>query len=199
MDIVSIIGNPLSFELTPKYNFYVSFINTWAQMLQNYRTYITNYPEDDSLASIGASISQIGLNVKDTMFIVKAVDAPEISVDSEDIDIGTTKINSPKGLNVNGDLLIDFFPESKNLVKKLYYNWLILMFKKKDNTKRPRNLYEADIDIYIYDRINQQIEHKTCHGCSPRSLEKQRLDVLATDYLESIPITFNVNNGITIE
>ena len=198
LDPRTILSNVSLLELTPKYNFFVSFINTYGQLNANFARYSTNYPLDPSLSSVSANLVELGINLQNTMFSVKSVDIPEIIVNGRLIDIGTTKLYSITGADVGGDLLIEFHPESRNFAKKFYYTWLSTMISPVDNTKRPRNTYEADIDLYIYNRNFTPIEFRTYHGCVPINLEKQRYDVNETGYLESIALTFKVNNGATI-
>lgn len=192
--------NKLPFNLIPKYNFLVDFSDTISQLIINMGFYQQYYPNDAT--SIVNTVLKLGVlvdNIIDLMFVVKSIELPEIVIDSEELKIGTIPLTRIKGAQLNGDLVIEFRSDDLNMARKLYYTWIQILVDPKTNAGKPRLITEADITVFIYNRIGILVEKRIYHNCKPVSIDKLRYDVDETGFQDSIVMTFKCNNGMTIE
>lgn len=201
MIVKDVLKNVTKFDLIPKHNFFVDLFSVISEMQQTLTAGFINMTSDEAMEMgevFKEVISFIPL-VKDLIFEIKAVELPEIVVGDEEINIGPAKMSVIKNASINSDLIIEFYASTSNIAKKLYYLWLKLMFDFKTGTQKARDLYEYDMNIYLFDRINTMLEKRTYHGCSPRNIEKTRYDYNEMGYQEVIVMTFKVNNGVSID
>ncbi|MGE5863220.1 MAG: hypothetical protein ACM31H_05555 [Nitrososphaerales archaeon] len=171
------------FELIPKDKFEVSFAD-----LTNSLLFINNI-----------NLPQIFSDAPLLTSLVKSVELPIVTIKDDPVNIGSTVISNISSIDID-ELTILFYIDSKNIAEKMYYEWIGKMFDLKTNTKNPRLIYERNIFVDVYDRFgNSPIRKYTFYNCSPRNPgQKIRLDYEEEGYLEAIPITFNVNNGVKI-
>ena len=101
--------------------------------------------------------------------------------------------------NVTGititDMTIEFYRDTRSLAKQLFYNWLQLAVDLETGCKRPRNYYEKNIGVFIFDRKGEPVEKTTYFGCCPAEINPEKLDVNERNLMDENMLTIHVNNG----
>jgi hypothetical protein len=127
--------------------------------------------------------------------VVKSITPPELSVNYTEYNTGIIKTKGNVTNVAINDLVIEFYRDTKGLAKQLYYNWLQLAFDFQTGCKRPRNFYEKNIGIFIFDRNGEPVEKTTYYGCCPAEISPEKLDVNERNLMDENVLTIHVNNG----
>lgn len=197
------LKNIKNFELIPEWNFFVDFFPTISELYHNLVKYCQENPLDEKAYDIVVEITDnLWLDkVEELSFSVKAINDPEVTVVGMDVNLGGSMVNIADKLQLGNanTLTIDFYATTSNIAYKLYYLWISIMTDFEEDYKRPRGVYEVPIDIYIFNRQNQQITYKRYNDCSPRSVTDKKFDMLSTKYLDARQFSFRVNGGVEID
>ncbi|MGA2434106.1 MAG: hypothetical protein ABSG25_02350 [Bryobacteraceae bacterium] len=187
-------------DLIPQYKFFVDLGSVAKTLATKSLQYSSVYTEDVEADQANTNMQSFAYqyNINNLLLTIKGVNTPEMQVNANE-ELKYPKINTAKNLSISGDLEITFYPDSSNLIRQLYYNWLALMVNFTYGISAPKFYYEVDIPIYIYDRIGNIVEQRTYHNCSPREITEPKYDSTAMELQSDITIKFNVNNNLTFE
>jgi hypothetical protein len=199
-DIVNLIGNTKKIDLLPKYKFFVDLGSVTTSIISKIGAYVSEYNQENDGAATSALTNMVNFDLKfaSLLLAVNGVNTPDMVVDANEA-LTYPKINTAKNLKINGDLGISFFAESTNLVHQFYYNWLACIFNLSNGTSRPKFYYEVDMPVYIYNKIDENIEYRLYHNCSPRGITSSSYDSKSYGLQDDIKINFNINNNMTFQ
>jgi hypothetical protein len=197
-DIKNIIGKVARFDLMPKYKFFVDIGSVVTALNVKMYELFSGYNEDALSTTLFEDMNVLVEKTVNLLLTLKSTNVPEMVVKSEDA-LQYPKINVPKHLSISNNITLDFYADSKSVLKQLYYTWINLMFNVKTGTSRPKYYYEVDLPIYIFNKQSQQIEHRIYHECSPRMIADTNLDANSLELQEPLKLDLNVNGSMTIE
>jgi hypothetical protein len=145
------------------------------------------------VASIPSTVK--GFNFVDTALSVKSINSPEVTLGYKTYDVAGMTVKGYVNELTIPDITIEFYKETQNFLKTMYYNWISLAVDLNSGAKRPRNFYEKTIGIYIFDRMGLPVETARYYGCCPTELNSDKFDAGERNFLEEGSLTLAVNNG----
>lgn len=198
------------FDIIPKYNYYVDFSDFFfaisPENLASISLAIGKLPTDNEMSStISADLGKLQSNVAsyitntdlvlNSSILVKSVTPPELTVEYTSFTSGAMKSKgNVSEMNIN-DMSIDFYRDTKGLAKQMYYAWLQLAIDFETGCKRPRNYYEKNIAVFVFDRKGEPVEETRYFGCCPVEINSDKLDANERTLLEENTLQIHVNNG----
>ena len=167
------------FDLVPNWNFYVDFKDVLIKFLKINKKFDYSYYM--------------------VPILVRGIKFPELQFQEKQFSGKNTEIKYPSILNLDGNLIIKFYPDNRYIGLSFHYEWVQLMVNLSTMIKYAPSRYLSDIKIYIYDRNGKKIQTRTLYDCYPSMIETGEFDKMNLDYHDIYTMSVVVTGGMKIE